>query len=589
MAGSKMSQVFANTTARIGNTVSGLGGKFSSVFKGMATVAGGIGLYNIGTALARAPAELASAFLGANIEAENLTASLGQLLGTPEKGRAMFENLRKFAKETPFDLGGTAKAAVGMLVSGFSEQEIMPTLQEWGNLVALSPVGAQEGLQRLVNVMGQVRAAGQAYAGDMFQIAALGIPIKEMLAEHLGTTVPAVRKMMQEGSVPAQAVFDAMAKRARSPQFAGTLAMASQTFTGRWTALKDQIWQDLGRVGEPFFDLVKDGMKGLLTWLEGAAGRDFVNALKDAMGDAMTWVRGFAEKFVTFYKSGGFDQLKDQLVEVLSTVGRVALVVTTAIQKLFDLLERLGELVNRLPGGRQAIGEAGFLLGLGPVGVPILAAHRVAGEVGRPHVDTAAAAHLGGPFAAALWSAARPSLARVMPRPTGPGPMTRLMAPGMRELSTIFAAQDALRAVGVQALTAGAFGGFGGAVMPGGGLLPAQITSAVGDIAGAFAGLGGAGIGAMTGLAGGLLPELRPGAVAGAMADAADKEGKADIMDIGSVYRSIQAGIREGEDAARKRQDSNNINTVAKNSDTQVELLRKIAATGAGNVAVFAP
>jgi len=180
------------------------------------------------------------------------------MLGSAEAAQAFLNEMANFAKDTPFEFPELLEAAKNMMAMGFSANEVLPTLKAVGDAAAGLGVGS-EGIQRIIRALTQMRAKSKVSAEEMLQLAEVGVPAWEILAEHMGTTTAETMKLAERGLIPAneaiQALIDGMEKR-----FPNMMAKMQNTWQGITSAIRD-IWRmTIGSVTEELF-------KSITAWL----------------------------------------------------------------------------------------------------------------------------------------------------------------------------------------------------------------------------------------------------------------------------------------------------------------------------------
>lgn len=178
------------------------------------------------------------------------------LLGSAKEADRFVQQLWDFAAQTPFEFEGLTSAARQLLAFGFNAKEVIPLARAVGDAISALGGGTAE-IDRVIYALGQMRAKGKVSAEEMMQLAELGIPAWEMLAQAIGVSIPEAMEMASKGAIPAakgiEAIITGMQKR-----FQGSMEMQSKTLLGRWNTFKDTIDGILRSIGEQIiktFDL----------------------------------------------------------------------------------------------------------------------------------------------------------------------------------------------------------------------------------------------------------------------------------------------------------------------------------------------
>ena len=169
--------------------VSGMTSKLNTLGGTLAKLGGiavGGGIVALGGALAVAAVK----GVQFNASMEQTTVAFTTLLKSGDAATKMLEDLQQFAAATPFEFPQLASAAQNLLAMGFAADDLIPIMTDVGNTVSALGGGAPE-IDRVVTALGQMSAKGKASAEDLGQLAELGIPIWQQLADKLGVTTAA--------------------------------------------------------------------------------------------------------------------------------------------------------------------------------------------------------------------------------------------------------------------------------------------------------------------------------------------------------------------------------------------------------------
>lgn len=214
------------------------------------------GLAVIGTALVAAG--LKSIQMAGNLEQTKI--AFTTMLGSAEAADAFIRQLYDFAAKTPFEIEGLTTAARQLLAFGFQAQEIIPMMEAIGNAVSGLGGGAFE-IERVTRALGQMQAKGKVSAEEMMQLAELGIPVWDILAEKIGVSIPEAMDKASKGGISAAEGINALLE-GMNERFPDMMEKQSETLLGIWSNLEDNIAQIFTRIGE---DLIETfGLKGKL-------------------------------------------------------------------------------------------------------------------------------------------------------------------------------------------------------------------------------------------------------------------------------------------------------------------------------------
>ena len=161
---------------------------------------------------------------------EGIQSSLSGVLRDVGKGKAMFEDLRKFSFKTTFGVDTLADASQQLLNVGMHVDELKPSLMMLGNIAQ----GDTAKFQELVDIYGKILNTGKAGSMQLQQLALRGVPIQKMLKE-----------MGKSGTASAKDITDAFEKMTASGgQFEEAMERINETIAGREAFISD-TWREL--------------------------------------------------------------------------------------------------------------------------------------------------------------------------------------------------------------------------------------------------------------------------------------------------------------------------------------------------------
>lgn len=174
--------------------------------------------------------------------------AFGGLLGSAQKGRAMFKELASFTTKTPFQLSDWTQATRTLLGWGMAADQIMPSLTALGNSeAAMGRTGAD--LQRAAYELGEMNSGFLS----MKQVRALmmdGVPAAAALKKELhltGEELANIGKMHIDGKIGVAAIQKYIAES----NLGTGMQSQMQTLNGSVTSLKDNWNIFLASAGQP--------------------------------------------------------------------------------------------------------------------------------------------------------------------------------------------------------------------------------------------------------------------------------------------------------------------------------------------------
>lgn len=391
------------------------------------------------------------------------------LLGSAEKGNAMFAALVEMNKKTPFELGDLAGSTQLLLRYGVGADQVLGIVKSLSDAAALT-LNPAENLNRLGLAVGQVVSSGRLLGGEARQLAEAGINAYGFFAEKLGITVAEARKLGEAGELSADMFVEGLLRGDKALGIvAGGAEKLNKTLLGQFSNLKDRIAQT--------FDDTAGDLNRSLTAAMPAIGDAVAGALAvigPPIFDLLGMLAGLATKALPV--------LAPLFAALVTGVGRLLDAAAPALALLEPVVDELvvavGELVRELvPVMPELVHGFVLLVGLLPDFVRLLT---LLVPLVTPLVEVLDALLGFGPTRMILLGVATAILAF--------GPISSIVSGVWTFVAAIYGLATAYRTLG--AAQVGAGGPLGG--IPGAGGLP----GAAGKGAGLVKGLGVAAVGA---------------------------------------------------------------------------------------------
>lgn len=242
---------------------------------------------------------------------EQLEIRLRSVMGSVEKGDEAFAWIKKFAKDTPFDIEGVTQAF--MLLKNMGLDPMDGTMQAIADQAAKSGQGIQ-GLERVSLALGQAFTKGKLQGEEMNQLLEAGVPAWDLLAKATGKTTEELGKMSEKGLLGKDVVKALIEEIGRASANSAGAMMAS--LSGQWANLVDN-W--------------KNGLDDMRK----AGGLD---GLKDALGQ-------INDRFDALNQSGDLQAFVADVAQGFSAL------VSSSMSIITTLLDAVGELVGTIMSG----------------------------------------------------------------------------------------------------------------------------------------------------------------------------------------------------------------------------------------------
>ena len=210
---------FEKTAKKLGDSLTKVG-KRMTMFVTLPIVAAGI----------------ASLKFAADLEKQ--TIAFETLLGSAERAKKLFDEIKEFAATTPFQMPDLVEGSKRLLAFGTQAEDIVQTMTNLGN----AAMGDTQKLSSLVDAFGKVQARGKASMRELNMFMYAGVPIIAELAKNLGVAKEEIFKMSEQGKVSFTDVKRALESLTTgSGRMAGLIEKQSLSLSGLISTLKDNL------------------------------------------------------------------------------------------------------------------------------------------------------------------------------------------------------------------------------------------------------------------------------------------------------------------------------------------------------------
>jgi tape measure domain-containing protein len=259
-------------------TVAGL----KSVGAASLSVAGNIGGRLLGALKSGVVAIGALAVAGAGwgiklaADAEQAEIAFTTMLKSGDAARAVLGELETFAASTPFQLNDLRDGAKQLLNAQVPASQLTDKLTMLGDIAA----GTGKPIGDFVRIFAKVKATGKVSLETLNQLAERGVPIYTALQQQLGMSREKMLEMISKGKVGFTELNGALTATASGAGvFAGGMAAQSQTVSGLFSTLKDNVGFAMRELGTEIIGAFD--FKGLM-----ASGITMFQSLKAGIASA---------------------------------------------------------------------------------------------------------------------------------------------------------------------------------------------------------------------------------------------------------------------------------------------------------------
>lgn len=299
-------------------------------------------------------------------EIEALQRQFEALTGSATDAERILQEVRVFAKQTPFDVTGVATLAKGFLAMKTPLDQVLPRVRLLADAVALTG-GNADSLERIQRALGQVISAGRLQGDELNQLAENlpGLNIRQILADQItGGDVRALNDLQEAGEISADAFINGiLGGLAADTRLTGASEDLAKTLGGRFANLKESFQDTAASVIGLFADQLKLAMQGaeialsgISSFIKGEVGPAF-QVLRTAIGGAAIAIGGLLVAKVAgeaLQLLAGSARLLltpfGAIVAVVGGLGAAFAIMRDRSEEFRDVTDRIGRLLRTTVG-----------------------------------------------------------------------------------------------------------------------------------------------------------------------------------------------------------------------------------------------
>jgi tape measure domain-containing protein len=180
-------------------------------------------------------------------QVEDATIAFEVLTGSAKDGQLLFEQIRKFAAESPVTFSNAAEATKTMMSFGVAAQDVQRNLQMLSDVTG----GNNDRFKMLALAFSQTTAAGRLMGQDLLQMINAGFNPLQQISKTTGESMIELKKRMEDGGISAQEVRQAFQDAtSEGGMFHGMTDRLSQTVSGKLNIALSDLEQKLAAAGE---------------------------------------------------------------------------------------------------------------------------------------------------------------------------------------------------------------------------------------------------------------------------------------------------------------------------------------------------
>lgn len=191
---------------------------------------------------------------------ESIEAQFRTLLQSGQQAQVLLQDLQQFGATTPFELSGLATATTQLLSFGTAQKDIIPTLQQLGDISA----GVGANIEDLTIPFGRLVSTQKLTLVELDKFADRGAVTYADLAKKAGVSITNIRDEISKGRVPFQVFIDVLNEStAEGGKFFNSMQAQSNTLGGALSNLSDSFTLFSGNLGKIFRPIVTKAVLAL--------------------------------------------------------------------------------------------------------------------------------------------------------------------------------------------------------------------------------------------------------------------------------------------------------------------------------------
>jgi tape measure domain-containing protein len=180
-------------------------------------------------------------------QVEDATIAFEVLTGSAKDGALLFEQIRKFAAESPVTFSNAAEATKTMMSFGVAAQDVQKNLQMLSDVTG----GNNDRFKMLSLAFSQTTAAGRLMGQDLLQMINAGFNPLQQISKTTGESMIELKKRMEDGGISSQEVRKAFEDATSAGgMFHGMTERLAGTVSGKLNIALSDLEQKAASAGQ---------------------------------------------------------------------------------------------------------------------------------------------------------------------------------------------------------------------------------------------------------------------------------------------------------------------------------------------------
>lgn len=230
----------------VGPQLTGVTSLLQRVAGGWSSAIGGASMFGVKVwaatyavkALSGAMSGMVSSMTSASASWQSMAATLGVLMGSAGKAKAVMEDMERFSASTPMTTEQLVQGVQSLKSYGMTDALSVSLTKSMSNVAASRPGEMDLTMSRLSRALGQIHARGKLAGQEVLQLTEAGINAGEAISKEMGVSVPEALKLVERGAVSAAVAIRAV-QRQMDERYGGVALANASTFAGATSTLED--------------------------------------------------------------------------------------------------------------------------------------------------------------------------------------------------------------------------------------------------------------------------------------------------------------------------------------------------------------
>jgi tape measure domain-containing protein len=256
----------------------------------------------------------------------NFSRVITRITKDSQKSSEIGDNIDNMVRGTSYSIDSAMNSFTYLANTGMSMEKSQRTVEAWLDAISGYGRGTDEDLKGVAYALQQINSAGKVLGQDVMQLSTRGIPVYQIFADAVGTSMSEAREALSSGAYSSEQFFDIMnsAFTEGTDKFT-SVAGAAKSVGGTWKATFEQMGSAAARGQEK----VVTGFERALAAVYGDGATisslmlGMAQSVEKSLSDLGSWMENTGPVVLGFFKpfmeAVGFIKDHTHAVQLLST------------------------------------------------------------------------------------------------------------------------------------------------------------------------------------------------------------------------------------------------------------------------------